>query len=70
MTMNVRAIIISFPNSLHKQVRRLYYILTNSHNLKIIYCVIRLFLETVKLHNQIPLFPGIRARFQSWALLF
>jgi len=28
MAVNVIAIIIPFPNSLHKQVRRLYYILT------------------------------------------
>ena len=47
MAVNVMALKISFPNSLHEQVLRLYCI-TNSHNLKIIYCVIRLFLETIK----------------------
>jgi len=69
MAMNVMAIIISFPNSLHEQVLRLYCI-TNSHNLKIIYCVIRLFIETVKLQNQILFLPDITTRFQNWALLF
>ena len=51
-------IIFSFPNSLHKQVYEyITFILTNSHNLKNIYCVIQLFLEAVEATEPNP-FPS------------